>query len=499
MDIRTLFAILFSLSLTSAAVVPRNNGLTYDVQSGERAPIKGEAPVAVSLEFFAFPGYVQDLSTTDQCLKNLGDVTGSPTPVRIGGTTQDRATYDPTLTSAVDYTVASAGAAPATLRYGPSFFDLAGALEGPVTIGVNRRLNNINNSIAAAKEALQRVPTLYAFELGNEPDLYTKSDPIAGNQTWTPALDASIQISWQEQVVPALGLTDDKKEIIQGGPFLQPPKFSIQELAPKEVESGAIQYIKSWADHAYPQSACGGSKTNLETLQNHTAIVKFVETFRPEVDTAAGLGDGNIRPLIFGETNSATCGGGGISPTFGAALWLLDYTFQSVKLGYERLHFHQGTIGNSPYSWWGDNHVFAPYYGAYFAASAMGGMDSIVQLDDGQSELAVYAFYKDDQLSRGAIYNSVFFSNTTAGDRTYQNFTLTNLPSGTQEISLKRLTAPYTTSQQELGQAPTFGGQSFADDTCAVQGDEQTEHVEVQGGSATISVGASEAVLIYFK
>lgn len=41
----------------------------------------------------------------------------------------------------------------------------------------------------------------------------------------------------------------------------------------------------------------------------------------------------------------ATCGGGGISPTFGASLWLLDYVFQAVLLGYERLHFHQGKLG----------------------------------------------------------------------------------------------------------------------------------------------------------
>ena len=43
---------------------------------------------------------------------------------------------------------------------------------------------------------------------------------------------------------------------------------------------------------------------------------------------------------------SATCGGGGISPTFGAGLWVLDYTLQSAVKGIERLYFHQGTIGN---------------------------------------------------------------------------------------------------------------------------------------------------------
>jgi hypothetical protein len=31
----------------------------------------------------------------------------------------------------------------------------------------------------------------------------------------------------------------------------------------------------------------------------------------------------------------ATQGGGGISPTFGAALWILDYVMQSIIMGIE--------------------------------------------------------------------------------------------------------------------------------------------------------------------
>ena len=44
--------------------------------------------------------------------------------------------------------------------------------------------------------------------------------------------------------------------------------------------------------------------------------------------------------------NLATCGGGGISPTFGAALWIIDYVLQATLNAVDRLYFHQGTIGN---------------------------------------------------------------------------------------------------------------------------------------------------------
>lgn len=50
------------------------------------------------------------------------------------------------------------------------FFDLAASLSGPTVIGLNRRLNDIDNGIAAAKEAIARMNNLQSLELGNEPD-----------------------------------------------------------------------------------------------------------------------------------------------------------------------------------------------------------------------------------------------------------------------------------------------------------------------------------------
>ncbi len=87
-----------------------------------------------------------------------------------GAEGRDRASYDPSLTDPVKYTVPSAGAAPSTLTYGPSFFDLAGQLKGPTTVGLNRQKANLTNVIAAAQQASNRMPNLYGIELGNEPE-----------------------------------------------------------------------------------------------------------------------------------------------------------------------------------------------------------------------------------------------------------------------------------------------------------------------------------------
>lgn len=83
---------------------------------------------------------------------------------------RDRATYDASLTEAVDYTVASSSDAPDSLTFGPSFISMAADYSGSVILGLNRRLDNISNTIAAAKLAKSEMGNLYSIELGNEPN-----------------------------------------------------------------------------------------------------------------------------------------------------------------------------------------------------------------------------------------------------------------------------------------------------------------------------------------
>jgi hypothetical protein len=73
--------------------------------------------------------------------------------------------------------VASTNDAPTTLTYGPSFVSLAATYAGSVIIGLNRRLDNIANTIAAAKLVKDKMENLYAMELGNEPNCRSQQLP----------------------------------------------------------------------------------------------------------------------------------------------------------------------------------------------------------------------------------------------------------------------------------------------------------------------------------
>ncbi|KAL5046138.1 hypothetical protein BDW71DRAFT_197861 [Aspergillus fruticulosus] len=463
-----------------AHVVSSALALTFNVPSTPPANASKQlsaAPVGVSLEFFTFPGYFHDVPATTTCLENLKDLTGTWPPMRIGGTTQDRATFDASSSEAVTYTVDDPADAPLSLTYGPSFITLASEYSGSVVLGLNRRLNDIGNTITAAGLAVSEMGNLHAIELGNEPNFFTDDDPIANGASWTASADYASQISWQEAVCGNLSGTD----LISAGVYFGTSPMSIQSLSQEEGEANV--YVKEYSSHNYPQSQ---STADLAALMSHSGIAAQIAEFRGEVQAANAVGKGHV----FGETNSATQGGGGISPTFGAALWIVDYVMQLVTMGTEALYFHQGTIGNCQYCWWGRYTTGAPYYGAYFATMALAHADQIAPLDDQSTSYAAYAIYEGGAPVKVLLYNSEYY---TSGTRPSQTYTLTGLTSAT--VTAKRLTAPYSTSRVDRGESPTVSGQTFGNGDCGVEGEEVVETVAVEGGEASFTVGASEALL----
>ncbi|OCH86375.1 hypothetical protein OBBRIDRAFT_761442 [Obba rivulosa] len=444
------------------------------------------ALVSLSIEFFAFPDYVTQLAGTANCIANLAALRGTSPAVRIGGTTQDRATYDASLAVAVNYTVGSPADAPDTLTYGPAFFELADQLEGDVTLGLNRQLNNQTNSLEAAQRAAQTMSNLFAIELGNEPDctLYASNSPIVPEgMSWDPDTDAASEEAWFAAFAPMLG------NIFQGAVYIS---WTVEDLLSR-IGSG-ISNVKTVSRHSYPQSACGGASTNLEALMSHSGIVSYTSQFETEASATRAAG----KPYLFGETNSATCGGGGISPTFGAALWIVDYVLQGALVGAERLYFHQGTISNCAYCFWGNGTVFSPYYGAVFVSRFLGDDgDRIAMLDNGTSAIGAYAAYAaSDELLRVLVTNSNYFNGTGTRDNT--TISITGLSTSRNGgVHLLRFTAPAATSEVDQGAAVTIGGGgAFNPTDCTPSGTQTMETVAIVEGVAKVTLRASEAAIV---
>ncbi|KAH9996756.1 glycoside hydrolase family 79 protein [Xylariaceae sp. FL0662B] len=440
------------------------------------------APVGISFEFFAFPSYFTNVSATSQCLSNWKDLTGVWPPIRIGGTTQDRAQYDSSTEAYVVYTVSNAADAPSSLTFGSSFLTLAGSYGGSVVVGLNRGKNNIANTIDAAKLAVSEVGNLLAIELGNEPEYYSRNGQPIASGGWSPATDAASQNNWALEVGSAV----DKKPIIQcGNSNDSPPTWGAAELIATQ-NSTVKQYAKTYAHHNYP----GGSVTS---LMSHKGIASNLHVF--DSDVAAALQEG--KPYVFGETNSVSGGGAaGVSPTFGAALWTMDYVLRASYSNISRTYFHHGTVGNCQYCFWGRYSMGAPYYGAYTATALTAEASYLTALDDGTTNYAAYvSFDSDGAPLRALLYNSDYFGGS--GSRPSQSFEIGGLTGSS--LRAKRLTAESAMSRVDQGGTVTFGGVSFSDGDCKASGTETFETLTVSGGQTTATVQASEALLVYLQ
>ena len=166
------------------------------------------------------------------------------------------------------------------------------------------------------------------------------------------------------------------------------------------------------------------------------------------------------------------------------------------------------------YCWWGMNNTYAPYYGrlkpglnrshrsgAYFTAEALASATSIAQLDDGTTPYAAYAIYtKDEKPCKVVLINTVYHPNTTTSDPAV-TFTLGNIPRSVRSAKGKLLTAPYSTSLVESGENPSYGGQTFSNDTCAVQGNERFVQARINRSTSSLSfsLSASQAMLVFLE
>lgn len=95
--------------------------------------------------------------------------------------------------------------------------------------------------------------------------------------------------------------------------------------------------------NSYISGATSPGVTLQGTLMNHSVTMQSVNAHIVEYDRIARSGDGRAA-LIFGEMNSLyNEGKPGLSNSFGAALWGVDFNLYSASVGFKRTQMHQGT------------------------------------------------------------------------------------------------------------------------------------------------------------
>lgn len=349
-----------------------------------------------SLEPVWVADYVKSNLTT-RLMSEIAKITGKPPAYRIGGTTSDE-TYIHLNQSSASATYPNSSSVH-TFNVSDAWYD-SWANYFPEETDFVYCLNFVDNSSSWAN-AVQQAKTacdalgskLKLLELGNEIDHYINEDWRAAGwdvaeyiPQWRNLTDQIVDSDWYQKE------SDPPK--FQAAVFADPPEVldqqdEIDDFDIVNLTRGGLvnpSLIDSYAVHLYPQSTCDTERwyrMRLDLLSNHTVLWQNVSQYIPQVAAA----DDAQSPLVFGETNSISCSGrSGISDTFGAALWGIDYSLMAASLGIQKLYFHLGAQSDYssfvPLNFTEKNEslsagIRAPFYGHYFLAHVVSSNESL--------------------------------------------------------------------------------------------------------------------------
>ncbi|KGO60703.1 Glycoside hydrolase, superfamily [Penicillium expansum] len=463
----------------------------------------------MSIEFAYFPDYAGNKSQPNQfsknLLHNLKSLTGVAPKVRVGGTSQDHATYFPDQEENVQLIYQNpTDDQPIQINYGPTFF------ESYHTLGDIRYLHGLNMAqnkstqlleLSAAEACTSIGPQLHLFELGNEfnfapgtyrPTNYSLLDYVEEWNSKSVIVKSAVQKAcpgpFPGFMAPSFVLLD----------FIDDTTWTAEDLYNLGYDKDDL--TKELCFHNYMgvnEPPLPPADLDLQrTLMNHTNIVRNLAEQITRSKNLAYLG----LPYTLGELNSiANQGVNGETNVFGDALWLVDFSLWAAVHGIKRLQFHQGL--NYRYASWQPIEskgvpptTRPPYYGQVMVASAIGQSKDtrIVNIPLSEDTESAYAIYNGDRLSKLVVTNLRAFNQTTS-DRPHREYTF-HVPTQHKSAMIERLIGPGSDALDNI----TFGGISY--DHGLKEGKPVQQHANeetrIVNGLLTITVPDSSAVLL---
>ncbi|KAM0340125.1 hypothetical protein ACHAPU_010617 [Fusarium lateritium] len=253
---------LVTAGLAGGAAATAATTFSVPAKAPSTAPALDNAPVGVSFEFFMWSSYMKNITPPLQCINHFDQLYKSKMPIRIGGTTQDRATYDEKLDAYVSYQTDDPLIAPMELTYGPKFFDL---------ISLNRGYDNLTNTMSAVKMLKTRAEkNVWAVELGNKPDIYGyiwNKTAALDNPPWDNAIEGAHAANWAQVFID---VWKKPLPILAGGGYAIPFEFqpnwpNTDYLINKVYNSTIKAATKFYNSHLYSAS----NATTIGGAMNH--------------------------------------------------------------------------------------------------------------------------------------------------------------------------------------------------------------------------------------
>ncbi|KAJ5766551.1 uncharacterized protein N7511_004167 [Penicillium nucicola] len=473
--------------------------------------------VAFSIEFSSFPDFAGNSSQPNKfsqnLLDNLGKLQGGKPHIRVGGNTQDLALYDPDLKTGIQgtYVPAVSEDYPSIVSYGPSYFESYSTWPGvKFSHGFNMGKNgtvgmdNLIATVPLACKALKDGKLAY-WEIGNEPDLFKTTTPNSVRPTSWSESDYVTEWLAKAQVV--------KRQLKKSCPEMA-DEAKYKYLAPSFAGlTNSLDPLKTWKSgldtvhniglnsmHNYIGGADQPGVTLRHTLMNHTATTHSVDQHAKLSQELSSQGLTKNIPYILGETNSLYHQGKpGLSNSFGAALWGVDFNLYCASQSIQRTHMHQGT--DYRYASWQPvptNKTTigtkAPYYGnAMVAAMLKSNQDSdhvqVVSLPLTEETEAAYAAYVNGILARIAVVNLQEY-NYTSTDSDSDSLSHSSSESTQRPVAKYSFQIPATSAKLLSVQRLMANG---SDSITGITWDGWSYNYELQGGEpvrqANVTIG----------
>ena len=299
--------------------------------------------LGLSTEYWSLPSYESHMTVFARVLSLLHAPGGGPLLIRVGGNSADHTFWEPAVRSMPRW----------MFQLTPAWLRAARLLVAHTGAHVILDLNLITDRPAIAMDwaraAEAELPrgSIVGFEIGNEPDIYSRwfwltrmarTGSRAGSlpRTMTPA-DYSRDFATYSRLL---------RRVAPGTPLLGPAVANpIRHLSwISDVVARERDRLSAVTAHRYPYSACASpassSYPTVARVLSERASAGVARSLEPAVAVArrAGL------PLRVTEINSVTCGGlPGVSNTFAAALWAPDALFELMRAGVSGVNVHVRT------------------------------------------------------------------------------------------------------------------------------------------------------------
>ncbi len=410
------------------------------------------------------------LSAQDRIYVQLVKTLSPEGVIRVGGNTSDDARFAP-----ADQAVA---APKGTVVNKTGLEQLGSFLEATnwqLIWGLNLGSTDAQQAVAEAEAVTAATKDkLLAFEIGNEPDLF-------GRGTKHRAANYNYEAFLQEYRLFKHAIRAELPKAAFAGPDAASATDWVSRFAADEGND-----LKLLTHHYYRE--CVNPTSSLDKLLH--ADPKLA----PKLATLRASSSASKVPYRICETNSF-CGGGkpGVSDTFGAALWVLDFMFTLAYAGCAGVNIetgvnHLGFVSSYSPILQNENHLsFAapPYYGMLAFAQASRGRAVGAECNTGGANVTAYAVVREPRGLSVTIINK---------EPSLDAEVRLSIPGQPGRGRVLRLSGPSLESKAGV----TFGGSSVAaDGTWTVRATESIDGRE--GGTNTIHVPAGSAAVLSWE